>query len=659
MTMQIQKIVLYNAQGKKRILDFKLGQMNVIVGSSNTGKSTVIQIVDYCLGRSDFDICDGVTRETVEWYAVLFKVNDLDVFVAKPKPQGGRSKQNRAYFVIDHHIVVPEFSELKAEQDDFAVTQTISRLLDPSVGLDKMDTEGHLTTLHVTVDRAAPFLFQEKTVIANNHVLFYRQQQASESIKDGLPYFLGIINQHDLHAARELEAAKSVLHSVKTRLGMEESRLSTVTDMEEPLVREAERLGMVDPTLVLETPNTKVQSLQSIVDRWQPTLAPRIEDDQLPDLREDLENLRRRMAENEEEIHSVESFMQDLGEYSQEKNEQLLRLESIEVFDAREDFFHAFCPLCNSRLDTSPPHVAEMRTSIEKLEHALAPEQRLLPDLQNRLVGLREEKDRLKQEIAQKSALIRSIIEDKEAQTEVVHQIVQQNSVAARTVGRIGLYLDLTRSLKRDSSLLRQVQEAEDRVRFWSERVDAESEGVQMAATLNEIGSHMTTWAGRLRLEHEGFYHLDLDRLTVVADKHNQPISMDRMGGRSNWLKCHLIALLGLHAHFVRHACPVPNFLILDQPAQVYFPSEKVYGEVAGRPDGALNSGADLDAVNRMFEFLFDLCADLGPDFQLIVLEHANLPMFREAMVDGGPWTQDHALIPKNWIMQAEQLSYL
>lgn len=659
MTMQIQKIILYNFQGDRRTLDFKLGQVNVIVGRSNTGKSTVIQIIDYCLGRSDFDICDGVTRNTVAWYAVLFRVNDLDVFVAKPRPQAGRTKQNRAHLTVSEQILIPDLSELKAEHDDYEVTHAISRLLDSSVRSTSKEKEGHLPALHVTVEHAIPFLFQEKTVIANNHVLFYRQQEHEQSIQDTLPYFLGVKDQRDFQTEQDLEVATRNLRSLKTKQRAEESRLSTITNLEEILVEEAGRLGLIDSSHVLGSRDGLVQVLQAAVASWQPTLAPPVQDVRLPKLRADLDDLRRQLAVLDEEVHSVETFMVDAGEYSVEKNEQILRLASIEIFETQEDFFHTLCPLCNSKLDVPPPRVSALRESIERLEQSLEPEQRLLPDLRSRLAALREEKENLKRKIAQKNGLIRSIIEEQEATTQLVQQVVNQNSLVERTIGRIGLYLDLIRSLEPDSDLVHQIRELEDRVRLYTGQLNVEDEGSQLTTTLNSIGVQMTAWAKRLSVEHNGFYHLDMEKLTVVVDKFRQSISMERMGGRSNWLKCHIVAMLGLHAHFVRQARPVPNFLVLDQPAQVYFPSEKTYHEITGRADAISNSGADIEAVNRMFEFLFDVCSELAPEFQLIVLEHANLPMFKDVMIDNLPWTQDHALVPNSWIVEAEQLTYL
>ena len=125
-------------------------------------------------------------------------------------------------------------------------------------------------------------------------------------------------------------------------------------------------------------------------------------------------------------------------------------------------------------------------------------------------------------------------------------------------------------------------------------------------------------WAKHLQLEFSPHpYRLDLEHLTVVADRPRRPIPMPRMGGAKNFLGCHLIALLGLHNHFVEAQRPVPGFLILDQPSQVYFPSLEAYQTLPGTTEDTLRSDGDVDAVRRMFQLLFTVCKSLAPNFQV------------------------------------------
>ena len=167
----------------------------------------------------------------------------------------------------------------------------------------------------------------------------------------------------------------------------------------------------------------------------------------------------------------------------------------------------------------------------------------------------------------------------------------------------------------------------------------------RLESMLSLINTKMTDWARGFELEHSQYpLRLDLRRLNVVADTNEGPIPMDRMGSGENWVGYHLIAHLALHDWFVRKLRPVPRFLFLDQPSQVYFPAEKdVDGKFESVPED------DRVAVARMFKLVFDFVATLAPRFQIVMTEHADIdePWFQEAIVER--WRRGKKLVPAHW----------
>ena len=98
----------------------------------------------------------------------------------------------------------------------------------------------------------------------------------------------------------------------------------------------------------------------------------------------------------------------------------------------------------------------------------------------------------------------------------------------------------------------------------------------RLDSVMSILAQRLTAWARALALEHSKFpLRLDLKKLTIVADTVDGPVPMERMGSGENWVGYHLIAHLALHQWFVERSRPVPRFLFLDQPSQVYFPAEK------------------------------------------------------------------------------------
>ena len=71
--MKIKSIHIYSHDGQRRDLQFKVGGLNVITGRSSTGKSALSEIIEYCMGRSTFNVPEGVIRDKVAWFAVIYQ----------------------------------------------------------------------------------------------------------------------------------------------------------------------------------------------------------------------------------------------------------------------------------------------------------------------------------------------------------------------------------------------------------------------------------------------------------------------------------------------------------------------------------------------------------------------------------------------------------
>lgn len=199
-------------------------------------------------------------------------------------------------------------------------------------------------------------------------------------------------------------------------------------------------------------------------------------------------------------------------------------------------------------------------------------------------------------------------------------------------------------------ALLIRLTEIDQRIEELKEKLSEDEKQDTLESILHDLSRQMTQWAKELELGYDGFYRLDLKKLTVTVLQGRQVVPMRQMAGSKNPLGCHLITHLALHKHFIDQERPVPSFLILDQPAQGYFPSRAAY-EAMNNSSNRESNRSDMLAVTRMFNFLIQVCASLSPNLQIIVLEHAELDdaNFRSAVI-GDRWTAENALIPKEWI---------
>ena len=127
--MKIKSIHIYSHDGQRRDLQFKVNGLNVITGRSSTGKSALSEIIEYCMGRSSFNVPEGIIRDKVAWFAVIYQFDDEQVLVAKPTPRGGGASCSTAMLRRGSELQPPAFGELVENSDDDAVVSLLSRLL--------------------------------------------------------------------------------------------------------------------------------------------------------------------------------------------------------------------------------------------------------------------------------------------------------------------------------------------------------------------------------------------------------------------------------------------------------------------------------------------------------------------------------------------------
>ena len=85
--MQIKNIILYKDAERIKVLSFDLGKVNIITGESKSGKTALINIVDYCLGSKECKIADGVIRDNVYWFAITVSfANNEQYLIARLNP---------------------------------------------------------------------------------------------------------------------------------------------------------------------------------------------------------------------------------------------------------------------------------------------------------------------------------------------------------------------------------------------------------------------------------------------------------------------------------------------------------------------------------------------------------------------------------------------
>lgn len=641
--MQILEIVLYGRNGGKRVIRLRPGEINIITGRSHTGKSALIAIVSYCLGGSSFNIPEGRIVQAVAWFGLLLQVRGSRMFVARENPYPARASTSTAY--IDRTAQEsPAAAPERANTSIDAFEDALSEIVGIGANINVPPLTSTRPPLAANIRHALIYCFQHQTEIATNQTLFHKQAVdfLTQAIKDTLPYLLGAIREDQLAIEEQLGLAKRALRLLEIRKNENALIEGTGLSKAAALITEAIRVGILkDSPLPAEM--SEARKLMQEVAEWKPGSTVFSGSDQLAQLQEEISVIKDTRTGLAEKIRTARAMSGEAQGFTTEAHVQVERLESIGLFDDAPDV-HS-CPLCTHQLETPIPGAEAIQKSLAQLSRSLAATERERPQLRDYIERLNSELTRLTEQQSEKQNAIDGL-QNEEA---TARQMRDLNSRRAKVVGRVSLYQESVPDAPVEKLLERELAEARREVERLSSLVDRDEKEQRLSSILNRVGSHLGSIAQKLDAEFsDSPVRLDLAGATVVADTATRPVPLLLIGSGENWLAYHLATHLALHTQFRKTQRPVPGFLFLDQPSQVYFP-----------PDFDPKAEADADAVSqddrvkvaRMLQVISEVVTALAPDFQVIITDHADLrsdPAFQAAVVEKW-WDEGKALVPDGW----------
>src|ERR1700681_4185089 len=110
MQFQIRQVILWPRKKglPPRVVNFRTGTVNVITGASQTGKSAIVPIIDYCLGSGKCSIPAGVIRLNTEWFGVVIDTSKGQLLLARREPGIQQSTGDMFMMEDQKEVVVPE-----------------------------------------------------------------------------------------------------------------------------------------------------------------------------------------------------------------------------------------------------------------------------------------------------------------------------------------------------------------------------------------------------------------------------------------------------------------------------------------------------------------------------------------------------------------------
>lgn len=639
--MQIKEIVLFNHKNEKRVISFETGSINIITGKSKSGKSALIEIIDYCLGADECDVPEGVIRETVKWYGLLLEFPKSNVFIARENPSSSAKSSGKCIYAEGKNLKSPDKPPEKHNSTIDAVKTAIAAKIGIGDNLHVPPEGNTRAPLSASLRHALLFCLQDQSIIDSKNALFRGQQEyfLSQGLKDSIPYIFGAVDEDNLQKVKELNDLKRKIKNIERELSEAEAIKGTSVSRAVSLATEAQSVGLV-PSGDIPTKLPNLLEILSEIKEWKPK---NYEDNTSTDIlsaQDKLNEIENEIHRLDEKVYAASSFNSNATGFEEEASEQRVRLESIGLYSLVSEDLKK-CPICDH--DSETTFVEQIKESVKIIHTELETVSKERPKLNEYLKSLDIKKTDLVISYNKQRRLIDGIVD----KTKAAKQFRDRQLLAAMIVGKIRLWLDSVTLVDESASLKNELNSLREDVQTLEKELDSENVEKRLASILRRISVQMTKDSEELNLEHSGNpVTFDPSELTVVIDRADRPIPLHRIGSGENWVGYHLVTFFALHAHFIKNNRPVPRFIVIDQASQAYYPPED--SDDAGSLEVIDNE--DKVALKRLYKYIFDYSEKQGNKFQIIVLDHANPRDKKFTAHITEEWRGKNALIPKSWI---------
>ncbi|EMB9231494.1 DUF3732 domain-containing protein [Vibrio harveyi] len=630
----LKNIILIGHDGDLKRLGFDRG-LNIITGDSKTGKSALIEIVDFCLFSNRSTIPVGKVTDFTDIFCCVFEHNNKKIIIGRSNNQPTKcyfSVEYSADFNVDNKINSNYFKSKKT-RTKFEVQKDFEEHLGLSVEDTSLndDDDYKLKKGKVSIRNATSLFFQHQNLIANKHSLFYRFDNfiKSRTVIDQFPIFMGWVDSRYYRLKKrsedlEKQIKKIEIEEKKALLGIQEKREKLLIPIRQyyrvlnlKFLDEDASLGKLK-NLARNLPSVPLNAEQNVDFNKQLNALEKAKDKELTSLYE-CNQLISLIKANEEESIDYSNSMARLAEVSQD--------ESVPKNSVS-------CPLCSAPVTSVVSKVEEVKRSRALLLDELSRIGSYKQDSSKSLNSLLLKRDKQKQVVANIDNEIRQLRKLFKVKNNLDIRD-SLNNIRGRIENTLELFIEGQKLEKSNHDLPAMKEELENCIRlirgYGLEHKFSEANAL-INETMNKLKKDLD-FEDDLR---NGEMKFKTEDFTFAYYFKNQEILLSEMGSGANWLACHLAVFLSILKLTSSSNSVIPAILFLDQPSQVYFPkvtrrfSSNNKQELLGEEEVDENIKQVINIFKVFERFLNELERDpkIGFKPQIIVLEHADEPEF-------------------------------
>lgn len=604
MKFVIEKLILWN-KGNIQLspIEFKANKVNVVTGDSNTGKTCILKIIDYCLFGEHNEVPDTI-RENLSFYALQITINKKNITIGRPSDSTGKKYYFSEFGIIptDSPISAPEllieekiikrfFEKEYGITEDYELIKIGSKIKDGSKLKLQYFQIFNTVSQTLILDEENFFDFD----LNKRDPLLYKE--VLDSIID---LCLGLSTKEAYEIRKELEKARGQLRITNSKKDRLNKKLLQNEEFIKKLIYTARELDIVDDEIDEANLEDAFKILDERVNKEYNNMASMV----IPD---GYNNLDKEKFKLKQKIKKLVSLQKEVEEYKLLLQEKEGALKPVNyLYESRENLIIL-------------PEVSEF---IEKLSHELQAIKHSISDMAPRQINVTEELERSKDKLREIEAKLNNYPSKK-----TFASITKRNITLIETRIKIKNFLEI-----RDTTNNEEIKSLEDELIYYTKRIHQLEEDLprnileQRYKRISLLDEIIQEYYNIVReclgdySEYKTKFDYDNKRIGLVKPGDEKPSTIS---GSSNYLFIQLCLFLGLHELFIQKKNPVnyvPQFLIIDYPSLPYKNDTTTPNQ---------DKEGDMLKMRKVFELLntfIDVItgSKYNDHFQMIILEHVK-----------------------------------
>lgn len=368
MICTLKHVIVFTKNYKKNELWFKSG-LNIISGVSQTGKSAIIEIVDYCLASTSCSIPKGTIEDNSILYSIILELKESYLIIGR-RPVSWSNKEERGksrmFFKVESK---EEFDSNKIEYLYFEKNKACYRTLDDvkkeietffgvsvykRIEVDGIDND---KSERVSIRSIASFLFQHQNLVANKFALFYRFDDSFKMKKTiaEFPIFLGIVDQEYYNILQSKEKYEKELRKIKREKKSDEEYNKDIISRIEIEIHEY--YNLISKSISKDRINNILVGKEFLDKLIIEDLNTKDSIYQYKILEDELKEINSEMYKLENKVANIDSTLR-IGEYTEKVINDVDKPDDEKL---NNNLSH--CPLCNSEIH-------ELTNKIQRIKDA-------------------------------------------------------------------------------------------------------------------------------------------------------------------------------------------------------------------------------------------------------------------------------------------------